>query len=205
MRFFIALVFECDSADWAREHDLPQAQAATHFAALLRRAIDDGTIRQALDTISPAMRGHSNAYTTDGLDPADREELLLQLRQARDGDLDAALVDEIRQHLAAHPDELDHREPRWVIFRTEEWDNGHFLSGGDARVYFAEGDHVPVDFDGTSVDDLLTDMYGARGAMAALGVDLRTAVVEFDDYADNVAGFLGIPATGHRDADGRAI
>jgi hypothetical protein len=78
-----------------------------------------------------------------------------------------------------------------------EWDNGHFLTGTTATVYFANGDHVPVDFDGSGVDELLTAMYGARGAAAALGVDLRDGTLEFDDYADNVPDLLGIPASRH--------
>jgi hypothetical protein len=63
-----------------------------------------------------------------------------------------------------------------------EWDNGHFLTGGDATVYFANGDSVSLDVDGSCVDALLTDMYGARGSMAALGVDLRAGTLAFDDY-----------------------
>jgi hypothetical protein len=84
-----------------------------------------------------------------------------------------------------------------VIFHTMECDNGHFLTGTTAAVYFANGDHVPVDFHGSGVDELLTAMYGARGATAALGLDLRDGTLEFDDYADNVPDLLGIPASRH--------
>jgi hypothetical protein len=48
-------------------------------------------------------------------------------------------------------------------------------------------------------------MYGARGGSAALGVDLRTATVQFDDYGDNVPDLLGIPANDHHDGDGCAV
>ena len=205
MKVILALVFEYDATDWAHEYDLPEAEAATDFAAVLRRAVDDGGIRHTLDTNWPMMRGHTTVHTLDGLDPTLRDELLHHLEQARDADKDAALVAEIRDHLAAHPHDLYHRQPRWVIFQTDEWDNGHFLTGSDATVYFPEGDHVAVDFDGTSVNDLLTDIYGARGSQAALGVDLRTATLEFDDYGDNVPDLLGIPTNEHHDGDGCAI
>jgi hypothetical protein len=43
-----------------------------------------------------------------------------------------ALLAEVRHHLtehpAEHPQQLDDRAPRWVIFATMEWDNGHFLT-----------------------------------------------------------------------------
>jgi hypothetical protein len=205
MKVILALVFAYDATDWAHEYDLPQADAAADFAAVLRRAVDDGGIRQALDTAWPMMRGHITVSTLDGLDTTTRDDVLHQLKQARDADQDAALIAEIREHLAAHPHDLYGREPRWVILGGEEWDNGHFLTGGGAAVYFPEGDHVAVDFDGTCIDDLLTDMYGARGARAALGVDLRTATLTFDDYGDNVPDLLGIPPNDHHDGDGCAI
>ncbi len=113
----------------------------------------------------------------------------------------------MRGHITAHPvdgldsahqRELGRRRPRWVIFHTMEWDNGSFLTSSDATVYFPNGDNAPVDFHGCGVDDLLTDMYGARGSMAALGVDLRDGTLEFDDYADNVPDLLGIPARKHQ-------
>jgi hypothetical protein len=92
-----------------------------------------------------------------------------------------------------------------VVFGTWEWDNGHFLADTEATVYFDDGDSMPCDFDGSSVDDLLTDVYGARGSRAALGVDLREARLEYDDYGDNVPDLLGIPASGHSEGDGCAI
>jgi hypothetical protein len=56
---------------------------------------------------------------------------------------------------------------------------------------------MPVDFHGSGVEELLTAMYGARGATAALGLDLCDGTLEFDDYADNVPDLLGIPASRH--------
>ena len=205
MKVIIALVFEHDATNWAHEYDIAETEAFTDFTAVLRRAVNDGGIRQALDSGWPMMRGHTTAYTLDGLDSTTRDELLHHLQDARDAGQDTALIGEIRDHLAAHPQDLYRREPRWVIFHTIEWDNGHFLSGTGATVYFDDGDHTAIDFDGTSVDDLLTDMYGACGPVAALGVDLRTDVLEFNDYADNVPNLLSIPTNDHSDGDGCAI
>jgi hypothetical protein len=140
----------------------------------------------------------TSPHTLDEPDSTTRDELLRRLRESRDADQDQALLDAIREHLATNRRELGRRRPRWVIFGTMEWDNGHFLTGTTATVCFASGDHVPVDFHGSGVDELLTDMYGACGPMAALGVDLRNASLEFDDYADNVPDLLGIPAANHQ-------
>jgi len=205
MKVIIALVFEYDAPDWAHEYDLAETEAFNDFAAVLHRAAHDGAIRQTLDTNWPMMRGHTTAYTLDRLDSTTRDELLHQLQDARDASQEAALIAEISEHLAAHPEDLYGRQPRWVIFHTDEWDNGTFLTGSQATVSFDDGDHVAVGFAGSSVDDLLTDMYGARGAMAALGVDLRTGALEFDDYGDNVADLLGIPTNDHSEGDGCAI
>jgi hypothetical protein len=166
--------------------------------------VDDGAITETFDKNWPMMHGHLTAHTVDGLDATTRDQLLHLLQEAQGADQHEALITAIKQRLAAHPQELDGRAPRWVIFRTEEWDNGHFLTGSEASVYFADGDHVPFDFWGSSVDDILTDMYGARGSNAALGVDLREDMLEFDDYGDNMPGMLGIPPE-HRDGDGCAI
>lgn len=46
-----------------------------------------------------------------------------------------------------------------------EWDTGHFLTGGVAAAYVADGDSVAFDFGGSRVDKRLTDMYGARSPM----------------------------------------
>ncbi len=205
MNVIVALVFDYDATDWAQEYGLPDADAAGDFAAVLRRAVDDGGIRQALNTAWPMMRGHLTVHTLDDLDATLRDQILHQLGNVRDADQKAALVAEIRDHLATHPHELYGREPRWVIFDTDEWDNGHFLTASGATVYFPDGDAVDVDFDGTCVEDLLTDMYGACGGSAAVGVDLRTETVEFDDYGDNVPDLLGIPRHDHADGDGCAI
>ncbi|WP_432830816.1 hypothetical protein [Dactylosporangium sp. CA-092794] len=204
MNVILALVFDYDAADWAREYDLPQADAAGDFAAVLRRAVDDGGIRHALDTAWPMMRGHATVHTLDGLDATLRDTLLHELQDAHDADHETALLAAIRDHLATIPHELYRREPRWVIFHTDEWDNGHFLTGTAAEVYFPDGDSVEVDFDGSCVDDLLTDAYGTRGSSAALGVDLHTGAVDFDDFGDNVPDLLGIPAHDHHDGDGCA-
>jgi len=204
MKVILALVFAYDAADWAHEYDLPEADADADFTAVLRRAADDRGIAQALDASWPMMRGHITVSTLDGLDSTARDDLLHHLKQDRDAGQDTALLAAIRDHLAAHPDDVYHREARWVIFHTDESDDGHFLTGTTATVFLPEGDHVEVDFDGTRVDDLLTHMYGARGRMAALGVDLRTARLEFDDYADNVPERLGIATNDHTDGDGCA-
>src|SRR5690349_25066507 len=98
MKTVLTLVFEYDAADWAHEYDLPQADAAADFAAVLRRAVDDGGIQHILDTHWPMMRGHATVHTLDGLDPTLRDELLHQLEQARDASLDTALIVEIRDH-----------------------------------------------------------------------------------------------------------
>ena len=205
MNVILALVFDYDATEWAQEYDLPQADAAGDFAAVLRRAVDDGGIRQALDAAWPMMRDHITVHTLDGLDSTVRDQILHQLKDEREADQEAALVAEIREHLATHTTELYGRDPRWVIFDTDEWDNGHFLNAASARVYFPEGDTVDVDFDHTCVEDLLTDIYGACGASAAVGVDLRTETVEFDDYGDHIPDLLGIPHHDHADGDGCAI
>ncbi len=64
---------------------------------------------------------------------------------------------------------------------------------------------MPYAFDGSSVDDRLTDMYGARGSRAALGVDLRDGALAFDDYGENVPALLGIPTSEHSEGDSCAI
>jgi len=194
MQFILAVVFDYGATDWAAEYGLAEAEATGDFIAVLRRAVADDGLRRALDAAWPMMRGHVTVHIPAQLDPALRGELLNQLRDARDADLDQALLTEIRSHLAAHPDELDRREPRWVIFRTSEWDDGYYLTGnGGASVYFADGDRAEIDFDVTCVDELLTDAYGTRGLNAALGVDLTTGAMEFDDHIDNLPGLLGIP------------
>jgi hypothetical protein len=200
MRIIVPLVllFDYNTEAWAHERGIAETDACPELAALLHRTVDDGAVAAALDTVLPVPRGHITAHSVDALDGTTRDDLLRRLRESRDADQDQALLDEIREHLAEHRRELGRRRPRWVIFRTMEWDNGHFLTGSDATVYFANGDNVPVDFHGSGVDDLLTDMYGVRGAMAALGVDLRAGTLEFDDYADNVPDLLGIPASNHQ-------
>jgi hypothetical protein len=194
MQFILTLVFDYDATDWATEYGLADAEATGDFTAVLRRTVADDGLRRALNAAWPMMRGHITVHTLDQLDAGLRDELLHQLREARDADQHAALLTEIRGYLAAHPDELSHREPRWVVFHTDEWDNGHFLTADNAKVYSGDGDCVTVDFDGTRVDELLTDAYGTRGGSAALGVDLTTAATEFDDYGDNVPDLLGIPS-----------
>ena len=197
MKVIVPVAFAYDAKEWAHERGIAETDACADFAALLRRAVDDGTIAAALDTVLPLMRGHITAHPVDGLDSTTRDELLRRLQQARDGDQDQTLLADIREHLATHQRELGRRRPRWIIFHTMEWDNGSFLTGSDATAYFANGANMPVDFHGSRVDELLTDMYGARGPMAALGVDLRAGTLSFDDYADNVPDLLGIPASKH--------
>lgn len=200
MRIIVPLVllFDYDAEAWAHERGVAEIDAYEDFTALLDQAVNDGIVAAAFDTVLPAVRGHVTALSVDGLDSTTRDDLLRRLRESRDADQDQTLLDGIREHLATRRRELGRRRPRWVIFRTMAWDNGSFLTGSDATVYFANGDNVPVDFHGSGVDDLLTDMYGARGPMAALGVDLRARTLEFDDYADNVPDLLGIPASKHQ-------
>jgi hypothetical protein len=198
MKTIIALVVEDDAKTWAQRHGITESEAATDFAATVRRAVTDGRITDALDTTRPTVPGRITAHMIDQLDTADRDTLRDLLREAQDADGEQALLTEITQRLAADPQGLDGHAARWVIFTVREWDDGYFLTGSDATVYFADGDKVPFDFDGCSVDDILTDLYGARGSTAALGVDLRTGALEFDDYHDNVPDLLGIPTCGHR-------
>jgi len=205
MKVIIALVVQYAAKDWADEYGIAETEAFNDFAEALRRTVHDGGIPETLDKNWPMMRGHITAHMVDGLDATTRDELLHLLQEARDADRDGALFTEITEHLAAHPQDLDGREPRWVVFHTWEWDNGHFLTGSDATVYFADGDNVPYAFDGSSVDDRLTDMYGARGSRAALGVDLRDGALAFDDYGENVPALLGIPTSEHSEGDGCAI
>jgi hypothetical protein len=194
MKSVLTLVFDYDAQDWAAEYGLPAAEAAGDFTAAVRRAADDGGLVQAIDAAWPMMRGHLTVRTVEQLDPGLRDELLHQLRGARDADLDQALLREIRGYLDDHPEELDRREPRWVVFGAEQWGNGYFLTGNGAMVYVDDGGTVEIDFTDSCVDDLLTDAYGTRGANAALGVDLTTGATEFDDHIDNIPGRLGIPA-----------
>ena len=190
----LLLLFDHNAEAWAHKRGIAEIDAYDDFTALLDRVVADGTVAAALDTALPLLRGHITAHAVDELDSETRDALLRRLRKSLAAEQDQALLDAIRYHLATNRRELGRRRPRWVIFGAMEWDNGHFLTGTTATVYFANGDHVPVDFHGSGVDELLTDMYGARGPMAALGVDLRTARLEFDDYADNVPDRLGIPA-----------
>jgi hypothetical protein len=200
MKVIIPLVFDYNATDWSHEHGIPETDAATAFAEALRRAVDEDAISAILNDNWPVMRGHVTAHMIEGLDAANREELWHLLRDARDADNTAALLDEITEHLAQHRQDFDGRTPRWIVFDTWEWDNGYFLTGSNAIAYFDDGDHAPVDFDASSVDDVLTDLYGPCGSHAALGVDLRERVLEFDDYGDNVPALLGIPECGpHRD------
>jgi hypothetical protein len=118
MNCIFALVFDYDATDWAQEYGLAEADAADDFAAVLRRAVEDGGVRHALDTAWPMMRGHAAVHTLDGLDPVVRDALLHQLQDARDAEQDLALLAAIRGYLAAHPDEVYRREPRWVVFHT---------------------------------------------------------------------------------------
>lgn len=198
MKTIIALVVEQDAKTWAQQQGITESEAATDFCAAVRRAVTDGRITATLGTTGPTVPGRITAHLIDELDTADRDTLRDLLRDAQDADGEEALLTEIRQRLAACPQDLDGRAARWVIFGVQEWDNGYFLTGSDATVYFADGDQVPFDFHGSSVDDILTDLYGARGSTAALGVDLRAGAVEFDDYRDNVPDLLGIPTRGHR-------
>lgn len=192
MKIMILLAFDYDAKDWADEYSLTEADAPADFSTVLRRAVHDGAIPTALDQSWPMMRGHISAHTVDGLDTTLREELLGLLEEARDADTATALIAEITDHLRDRPD-LDGRTPRWVVFDTTDYNDGYLLTGSGATVYFDDGDHMPVDFDGSAVDDLLTDLYGTRGPRAALGVDLREQTMEFDTYGDNVPALLGIP------------
>lgn len=198
MKTIIALVVEEDAKTWAQQHSITESEAATNFCAAIRRAVTDGRITATLGPTRPTVPGRITAHMIDELDTVDRDTLRDLLREAQDADGEEALLTEITQRLAACPQDLDGRAVRWVIFGVQEWDNGYFLTGSDATVYFADGEKVPFDFHGSSVDDILTDLYGARGSTAALGVDLRTGAVEFDDYRDNVPDLLGIPTRGHR-------
>jgi hypothetical protein len=204
MKVIIALVFDYDAQQWARTYDIAEADAPGDFAAVLRRAVDHGALPATLDAHWPMMRGHITAHTVDGLDAATRDELLGLLQQTRDADHDDALINQIRQYLTDHPQDLHGRDPRWVVLRTSEWDNGYFLTGGLATVYFTGGDSVPYEIDSAAIDGLLTDMYGARGATAALGVDLHDKRLEFDDYADSIPSLLGIPNTSDAEGAGAA-
>ena len=193
----LVLLFDHNAEAWAHKRGVAEIDAYDDFTALLDHAVTDGTIAAALDTALPLLRGHMTAHAVDELDSETRDDLLRRLRHSLAADQDQALLDAIRYHLATNRRELGRRRPRWVVFATMEWDNGHFLTGTTGTVYFANGDHVPVDFHGSGVDELLTAMYGARGATAALGLDLRDGTLEFDDYADNVPDLLGIPASRH--------
>ncbi len=135
MKGIIALVVQYAAKDWADEYGIAETEAFNDFAEALRRTVHDGGIPETLDKNWPMMRGHLTAHTVDGLDATTRDELLHLLQEARDADRDGALFTEITEHLAAHPQDLDGREPRWVVFHTCEWDNGHFLTGSDATVY----------------------------------------------------------------------
>jgi hypothetical protein len=202
MNILLTLAFDYDAEDWAAEYGLPASDAAGDFANVVRRAVDDGSLRHCIDASWPMMRGRITVRTVEQLDAAVRDALLRKLREASDADSDHALLSEIRGFLADHQEELDRRDPRWVVFGTNESDNGHFLTGnGGALVYFADGTTAEVDFTGTCVDDLLTDAYGARGRHAALGVDLTTGAMEFDDHIDNMPRLLGIPKVTSTTAD----
>jgi len=196
MKVIIPIVFEYPAEDWANEYGVTQGEALVDFTTHLHRAVEDGGIITTLDENWPMMRGHITAHTLDSLDPNTRDQMYNDLLQARDADLDQDLITEITEHVAEHFQDVDDdRVPRWILFTTCDWDNGTFLGGCTAVIYFEDGHNVPIDFDGTNVDDLLTDRYGACGVGAALGVDLHAATLEFDNYGGDVLSSLGIPPT----------
>lgn len=201
MNVFVQLRFDYDARTWADEYGLAESEAPAHFATLLRRAVRNGHLAGILDEGWPMMRGHVTAHAVDALDTATRDELLHVLRDEHDADITTALITEITERLAEDLPAAQTRTPRWVVFGTSEWDNGYFLTGDDAAVYFDDGDQMPFDFQGSHVDDLLTALYGICGQRAALGVDLREKTLEFDYYSDNVPRLLGIPPLQRHDSD----
>src|SRR5438132_8407042 len=88
MRVILPLVIDFEAADWATEYGLAELEAAGDFASTMRRAVSEDGIRRAIDDAWPMMGGHIAVHTPDQLDPALRDELLEQLRDARDADLD---------------------------------------------------------------------------------------------------------------------
>lgn len=107
MKYLLTLVFDYDAQEWAAEYGLPASEAPGDFIAVVRRAVDDGSLIHALDAAWPMMRGHLSARTVERLDAAVRDELLHKLREARAAGLDQALLNEIRAYLHDHHDESD--------------------------------------------------------------------------------------------------
>ena len=204
MKDIIVLVVQYPATDWADEYGITTTQAVHDFAAALRRTVNDGALAEMLDANWPMMRGHLTAHLMDGLDSITHHELRQVLQEAHDGDQDRPLLTEITEYLTAYPQDLGGREPRWVTFPTWEWDNGHVLNGSEATVYFADGHSVLISFP-DCVDARLLDMYGPRGSMGTLGVDLREGRLEFNDYGQDVPHLLGIPISEHHEGDGCAI
>jgi hypothetical protein len=200
MKVIIPLVFEHDAADWASEYDIPESDALADFAQMIANNV--GAIPDVLSRNWPAMAGSITAATLETLDRASRDDLLAKLQEISNAALKDALLTEIRRYLTVHASEFDGEMPTWIVFHTTDFDNGHFFTT-DADAYFAGGTSVPADFapedpsQDSTVENLLTDMYGARGADATLGVDVRAGRIECADHPWHVFTALGIP-TGER-------
>jgi hypothetical protein len=114
------------------------------------------------------------------LDSARRDQLAEALRDAEHADYEQVMIDTVREILAR--EQLDHTAVG-VVFTTDAWDNGFFLSA-TGTVVFASGTTDEVEFD--DLDHVFTDAIGVRGPDFGLSVNIRTGEVDTDDYADNL-------------------
>jgi hypothetical protein len=114
------------------------------------------------------------------LDPARRDQLAEALRDAERADSEQVMLDTVREVLAR--EQLD-RSVLGVVFTTDGWDNGFFLSA-TGTVVFADGSTDEVEFD--DLDHVFTDAIGVRGPEFGLSVNIGTGEVDTDDYADNL-------------------
>jgi hypothetical protein len=74
-KYLLTLVFYYDAQEWAAEYGLPASEAAGDFTAVVRRAVDDGSLNDALNAAWPMTRGHLTARTVEQLDADLRNEL----------------------------------------------------------------------------------------------------------------------------------
>ena len=100
------------------------------------------------------------------------------------------IVDLVRQFIADNYADAD-PAPVAVMFGPDEFDNGWFLTGTGV-LYFADGTTETDVYFG--IDSELSAAYGVVGSECALGINLRTGDITFDDYVSTVEDALGLSA-----------
>lgn len=206
MKRHLLLTFDIDPAAWAEEYGVPLAEAEDDIVNQIEQS--RAPMVDLLNESWPLMREHANlsaagpdcnalvtaldlpgatavildAFTTDNLrgflaslDADTRTSVAKALREIADDENDRQLISEIRKVVAAqHLNGV-----KAVVFETTEYPNGYYLDSASARVLFEDGtDDIDVDF-GERVEELLTGIFGARGAGFTLSVNLQTEKLLF--------------------------